>query len=404
MLATARNFSPEGRNLTRKGVRLRRSVDFSLTEPQVRLQAAAKTFSEREVEPRAVAIDRDGRMPDDLLPKLGAQGFLGLTVPKAYGGSELGHLSCSLVIEQLAHSGTGAWWLVGFNNSIPATIAEYASEGTKRRCLPFLCQGKTYASIQFTEEATGSDPDALTTSAALQGEHYVINGDKRFSTLGARDGVAMLFAKDVAGGCTALVIDKNVPGYSAGKIWETVGGGGIEPADVHFDNYRASKSNLLGKPGLGFDVLLDWVAAEKVQQCAANVGFAQAALDEAVRYANQRQSRGRPISAMQGIRWMLAEMQSKVTASRWLAYRAAALLDQHTSERQTEAALAKLFVVPATIEVTELSRRIHGAYGYTKDQKIERLCRAAIGALGVATTLEVNKSIVGAELVREKKP
>jgi len=305
-----------------------------------------------------------------------------------------------MVIEQLAYSGAGAWWLAGFNNSIGAAMAEHGQEAAVSGHLERMCLGTACASIQFTEADTGSDPDALTTTARLVDGRFLIDGQKRFSTFGARPGPAMLFAKDETGGCSAFIVDKNAPGYAAGQLRQTMGAGGVEPADVTLEQVAVPQDALLGRRGHGFGILLEWIAAEKVQQCAANVGYAQAALDEAVRFAGARQSRDRPISAMQGIRWMLAEMQGKLQASRWLTYRAASLLDTRVPGYQEEAALAKVFAVPATIEVGELSRRIHGAYGYTREYKIERLCRALAGATGVATSLEVNKSIVGGALVR----
>jgi len=359
-----------------------------------------REFTEREIEPRAAQIDREGRLPDDLIKKMAQIGLLGMTIPKQYGGTEAGNLSCVLACEQMAYSGTGAWWLMGFNNSIPECIAHFGSEELKQKYIKPLCDGTAYASIQFTEEETGSDPEALITTAVPDGDNYVVNGMKRFSTFGTRDGYAVLYTKDEAGECTAFVIEKNVAGYSASKVWELMGGGGMEAADVYFDNMRVPKANLLGEKGKGFNALLYWISTEKIEQCAAGVGIAQAALDEAVKYAKSRMVREKPISGMQGIRWMLADMQAKIEAARWLTYRAAFLQDQGAPDWMTEAAAAKLFVVPAMLEVTEIARRIHGAYGYTKEFKIERLYRVIAGAASIATTLEINRSIVGASLVR----
>jgi len=375
-------------------------MDFNLTEDQLMLQTTVREFTEREIEPIATQIDREGRLPDDLIKKMAQIGLFGMAIPKQYGGTEAGNLSCVLACEQVAYSGTGAWWLMGFNNSIPECIVHFGSEEIKQKYIRPLCDGTAYSSIQFTEEETGSDPEALITTAVPDGDNYVINGMKRFSTFGARDGYAVLYTKDEAGECTAFVIEKNVAGYSAEKVWELMGGGGMEAADVYFDNMRVPKANLLGEKGKGFNVLLYWISTEKIEQCAACVGIAQAAIDEAVKYAKSRMIRGKPISGMQGIRWMLADMQAKIEAARWLTYRAAFLQDQGATEWMTEAAAAKLFVVPATLEVTELARRIHGAYGYTKEFKIERLYRAIAGGAAIATTLEINRSMVGASLVR----
>ncbi len=378
-------------------------MNFNLTEDQIILQKSVKDFTKHDIEPIAAQIDLEGRLPNDLIQKLTRLGLLGMTVPKKYGGSEADNLSCVLAIEQIAYSGTGAWWLVAFNNSIPQSIAHFGSEKLKEKYLKPFCDGTSYASIQFTEAETGSDPKALTTTAIPNGDYYVVNGMKRLSTFGDRNGYAVLYAKDETGACSAFVIQKNCQGYTVEKTWELMGGGGIETADVYFQNMPVPKENLLGNKGKGFDILLYWIALEKIMQCSANVGIAQAALDEAVNYAKSRKARGKPISSMQGIKWMLADMQSKLEAVRWLTYRAAFLLDQQAADWKNEAAAAKLFVVPATMEVVNLARQIHGCYGYTKDFKIERLYRAAAGATGIATTLEINRSIVGNWVVERTK-
>ncbi|MFC1953188.1 acyl-CoA dehydrogenase family protein [Chloroflexota bacterium] len=375
-------------------------MDFNLTEEQLSIQKMAKTFNRQEIEPVADRLDSEGRLPDDLIMKYARNGLLGMTIPKIYGGSEAGHLACILTIEQLAYSGTGAWWLVGFNNSIPESIVRFGSESIKEEYLPLFCNGTTYASIQFTEEETGSDPGALTTTAVLEGDSYLINGMKRFSTFGARDGYAVIYARDEDGKCTSFIIEKNVQGYSVPKTWELMGGGGIEAVDVYFDNLNVPKDNLLGNKGEGAEILLFWIATEKVEQCAAAVGIAQAALDEAIKYVKTRTGKGKPVSAMQGIRWMLADMQAKVEACRWLTYKTAFAEEQQAPDWQIQAASAKLFVVPAAAEVVEMSRQLHGAYGYTREFKIEKLYRAIAGFSIVATSLEVNRSLVGSFLVR----
>jgi alkylation response protein AidB-like acyl-CoA dehydrogenase len=173
----------------------------------------------------------------------------------------------------------------------------------------------------------------------------------------------------------------------------------MEAFDVYFENFKVPQANLLGKKGGGVGILLYWIAIEKIQQCAAAVGVGQAALDEAVKYVQSRSSRGRHISTMQGIRWTLADMQAKLEACRWLTYKAAFAQDHESPNWQTEAATAKLFVVPAVGEIVEMSRRLHGAYGYTKEFKVEKLVRAVAGFSVIATTLEINRSIVGGSLV-----
>jgi len=375
-------------------------MDFNLTEDQLMLQTMVKEFTEREIEPIAARIDQEGRLPDDLIKRMAQLGLFGMTIPQKYCGTEVGNLNCILAIEQLAYSGTGAWWLAGLNNSVAESIAHFATEEQKEKYLRPFCDGTSYPSIQFTEEETGSDPEALITTATPDKDSYVINGMKRFITFGTRDGYATLYAKDETGKCSCFIIQKNAKGYSAPKIWQLMGGGGIEAADVYFEDMRVPEENLLGSKGEGFNVLLFWIAIEKVEQCAAAVGIAQAALDEAIKYAKSRMSRGKPISDMQGIRWMFAEMRAKIEAARWLTYRTAFLQDQKAKDWMMQAAIAKLSVIPTTMEVVEMARRIHGAYGYTREFKIERLYRAIAGATAIAVSLEINKSIVGSTMVR----
>jgi butyryl-CoA dehydrogenase len=375
-------------------------MDFELTEEQAMLQKTVKQFSNFEIEPIAAQIDQAGKLPDDLIMKMASLGLFGMSVPKEYGGSEVGDLCCAIACEKMAYSGTGAWWLLAFNNSIPETIAHFGSQYIKKQFLKPLCYGADYASIQFTEADTGSDPKALITRVKIAENGYLVNGMKRFSTFGARPGYSLLFAKDEDENCSAFVIQKGLPGYNVAKLWDLMGGGGIETADIDFEDMQVPEENLLGKKGQGFDILLYWIAIEKIQQCAASVGIAQAALDEAIKFAKSRLNRGKPIADMQGIRWQFAEMYSKLQAARWLTYRVAYLKDTNNKDWMTEAAAAKIMVVPATMEIVEMARRVHGAYGYTKEMKIERLYRAIAGASAIAVSLEINKSIVGGSLVR----
>jgi alkylation response protein AidB-like acyl-CoA dehydrogenase len=237
-------------------------------------------------------------------------------------------------------------------------------------------------------------------SAVPDGDDYIINGNKRFITFGARDGYATVYAKDETGNCTCFIVEKNCPGYSTDKTWELMGSGGVESTDIYFDNMRVPKANILGEKGKGFNILLSWVSSEKIEQCAVNTGMAQAALDEAVKYCKERMVRGKPLSEMQGIQWMLGEIKAKLEACRWMTYRAAYLQEQDAPNWIVEAATAKLFVIPTSIELVESARRLHGAYGYSREFKVERLARAITGAATIATSLEINRSIVGASLVR----
>ncbi len=374
-------------------------MNFDLSDEQIRLKSTLKKFVEKEIEPSANEMDSQGIIPEGLLKKMSHMGLLGMTIPQKYGGAGASYPDCILAVEQLAYSATGVWWLVAFTSSIPGCIVNHGTEAQKESCLYAVCRGMMIPSIQFTEAETGSDPRAVTTTVHEAEGRYVINGMKRFSTFAAREGYSILYGKDDEGGISAVIVPKFLPGYSVSTHYHLMGSGGMEAVDAYYDGVEVPVENLLGRKGRGMNLLLEWIADEKIQQCAACVGLGQAAMDEAVAFAKTRKA-GRGLqSDLQGIRWMLAEMAARLEAARWLTYRASHLKEVGFPGWMKEAAAAKIFVVPAAMEVVEQSRRIHGSYGYTKDFKIERIYRAVAGASAIAVSNEINKSIVGAALV-----
>ena len=375
-------------------------MDFTLNEKQKMLQSTVRDFTRKEIEPRWQEMEKSRRIPDNLLKQLASLGLFGMTVPVEYNGNDAGGFAHLLAIEQLAYSGTPAWWPAAFNNSLPEIICKFGTPEQKKRFVSPMFDGTKCFSVQFTEPDTGSDSRVLKTTARPDGDYYIINGQKRFSTFGARNGTAIVWTKDEEGGCTAFLVDKNCPGYTAPKIWELMGTGGIEPADVYYADVRVHKDQMFHKKGKGFDALLYWIAIEKVEGCIVAVALAQAALDEAVKYTKTRLANGKPISDMQGIRFELADLHAKIEACRWLTYRAAMLHEVDDPSFQTEAAACKLFVQPVVTDVISTALRLHGAYGYTTDFKIERLYRAQPGNVVISVSLEINKAIVGASLVK----
>ena len=377
------------------------TMDFEPSEEQRMLKRTIRKFTDQEISPHAMEMETLGKLPDELIKKMAALGLLGMNLPEAYGGSLSTCLECVLAIEQLSYSGTGAWWLAAFGNSIPETVFRFGTDHQKERYLPPTCTGDVYPSLQFTEAGTGSNPDRLRTRAVRSGDgSYVINGMKRFSTFGGRDGYAVLFTRDESEKCTAFLIDKKTPGYTFTPNYDLMGTGGVEASDVYFKNVNLPPGSILGEPGRGMAVLTHWIAYEKIQQCAACLGIAAAALDEAVAYIKESSGFESPQAYHQGVKWMLAEMHASLQACRWLTYRSAGMKDASDKNWMVEAAAAKIFVVPAALDIVNKSRTIHGANGYTKDLKIERLYRAIAGASVIAVSLEVNKSFVGNHLLK----
>jgi alkylation response protein AidB-like acyl-CoA dehydrogenase len=373
---------------------------FDLTEEELMVQKLARDFTVKEVEPVVEQIEKTNRTPREMLEKFAEVGLLGITLPKEYGGSDASVLADALVVEEVAKSGIGMEWLVSMNNSIGDTINHFASEQLKKKYLPPVCRGEQCLSILFTEPATGSDPKMITTTARLEGDHYVINGEKRFISWANWGGYGTLYAKDEEGKISCFIIEKNWEGYKTDPPYQKIGGHAQESVDVYFSDMKVPKENLVGEKGKGFEILLWWIAAEKIQQSAASLGIAEAALEESIKYAKDRLLRSGPMAGLQGIQWTLAEMKTRIEAIRWLTYKTACLRDEQAPNWITMAALCKTFAVPTAEEVTLLGLRLHSGYGYTTDFKIGRLHKAVLGGFGIATSIEVNKSIVGASLIR----
>ncbi|MDD1776010.1 MAG: acyl-CoA dehydrogenase, partial [Candidatus Methanomethylicus sp.] len=294
---------------------------------------------------------------------------------------------------------SAAFWPMAMNNSVAETIYHSGSEDQRKQFIPSLCDGSCFASMAFTEPDTGSDPTAIKTTGHPDGDTYVLNGTKRFITNGHKKGFGIFYAKDETEKVTAFVLDKSSEGYTWSKPWSLMGLAGQGLVDVFLKDVRVPKANILGEKGRGFHILLRWIAGERVQQMAFMVGMGQACLEESLKYAKERVVRGKPITAMQGIQWMLAEMHSNIEACKWWTYRIASKQDEG-GDIQVDSAALKLFVVPTIQEVARKGLQIHGSYGYCKDYKIERLYRAIAHAGVTASSTEIQKSLVGSALAR----
>ena len=377
-------------------------MDFTLSPESKMMVKAARDFAEQVIEPIAAKIEEDDALPDDILQKLAKARMLGMMVPKEYGGIGSSALNTILIIEELAKTGSAALYVMAMNNTVAETIYHWGSEDLRKRFIPSLCDGSSYAAMAFTEPGTGSDPTAITTTAKPDGDYYRLNGTKRFITQGHRKGFGVFYAKDETERVTAFVVDKSSEGYTWSKPWSLMGLAGQGLVDVFLKDVRVPKENILGEKGKGFPILLRWIAGERVEQMAFMVGMGQECLDESLKYARERMVTGRPMTAMQGFQWMLAEMHASVEACRWWTYRVASKQDEGGDIAVDSAAL-KLFIVPTIQEVARKALQIHGSYGYCKDYKIERLYRTIAHAGVTASSTELQKTIVGSTLARSKE-
>ena len=376
-------------------------MDFTLSGESKMIVKAARDFATREIEPIVVKIEEEDALPDDILKKFAKARMLGMMIPKEYGGIGSSALNMILILEELAKTGSAAAFQMAFSNSIAETLYYWGSEDIRRRFLPPLCDGSQFPAMAFTEPGTGSDPRAITTTATPDGDYYRISGTKRFVTMGHKPGFGIFYAKDETKRITAFIVDKSAEGYSWSKTWALMGLAGQGLVDVFLKDVKVPKENILAEKGKGFHILLRWIAGERIQQMAFIVGMGQECLNESLTFAKERMVRGRPVIAMQGFQWMLAEMHASIEACRWWTYRVASKQDEG-GDIQVDSAALKLFVVPTIQEVARKGLQIHGSYGYCKDYKIERLYRTIAHAGITAGSIEIQKTLVGSALTRSK--
>lgn len=374
-------------------------MEFALTAEQKDFQEKARQFARREIAPFAVQVDQEGRIPPDLNRKLAEAGFVGMLIPSQFGGTDVGMLNCVLAMEQLSYPVCQCLEAMG-NNIVGRAITLTGTEEQKRRYLPDLASGALMGSYSFTEPGTGSDPKSLVTTARLDGEHWVLNGIKRFHSGGHLKGPAIIFANVDGKETTAFLVDKLGPGYRCSKPFELMMGRGLETVDTRFEDVRVPKENVLGTVGGGFNILFSITAEGRLTLSAIAIALAQAALDESVSFVRERLEAERRQASFQTTRWLLAEMALRLPPARVTAYRIAWLTDTGEDTRMTSA-IIKLFAARVATEVTDMAMDIHGLSGLVKGSKMERIYRQAKQFDLTEGTSEVQRTIVaGSVLMR----
>jgi butyryl-CoA dehydrogenase len=379
-------------------------VDFNLSEQEKMIQGTAGDFAHKSVRPVAMEIDRKCEFPFVLAGEMGNMGYFGLPYPPGYGGAGAGYIGYVLVIEQLCRIAMVAGAIIGVNSLAEESIFRYGSEEQKQRFLVPLTKGERLSSFAFTEAATGSDPRAIETRARPDGDDFIISGQKQFVALAPASQVAVVFArneKDEKGRLSAFIVDTSSSGYHLRHPCETLGVRGLSPTVIYLDDVRVPRENLLGEPAAGYGIMLEAISVGKLAVAAEAVGVGQGALELALNSARDRKARCNPIAELLSIKWLLAEMTSRVEASRWLTYRAASLYDVGDKIAK-ESATAKLFASQAAVEVTRMAMQVHGAYGYMKDMEIERLYRDAKLTEIYEGVSEIQRVIIADNLLQEK--
>ncbi len=348
-------------------------------EMQELIRKSAKAFAEKEIAPIAAQIDENEEVPVELFNKIAKNNYMGITIPKKYGGAGAGYVAMAIVMEELAKKCASTTLLITSPNSLLGLpILNFGTEEQKRKYLTPVVTGKIQGTFALTEPGACSDAASIKTTAAKDGDSYILNGRKTFITAATVADYAIVFAvTDTAKGLkgiTAFFVESNTKGYSVGKKERKMGVTGSPTADIILDNVRVHKDNILGKESEGFIMAMKTLDSGRLIVAAQSLGIAQAAMDEAVKYVKEREQFGKSLSKFQGIQFMLADMETKINCVRALIYDVAQKKDNGLNI-SNEAAMAKYYASETAFEVASKALQLHGGYGYMKDYPIERIFR-----------------------------
>jgi len=378
-------------------------ISLELTPEQEAIRQMVREFAEAEIRPVVSYYDETQEFPHQLFAKMGELGLLGILVPPEYGGAGLGYMEFALIIEELARVCPAIALSVAAHNGLCTNhILSFGSEELKRRYLPELASGKALGAWALTEPGSGSDAAALRTTARREGDVYILNGSKSFTTHGGVGSIAVVMAltdpQRGRHGISAFVLEKGMPGFSAGKKENKLGMRASDTTTLLLDNVRVPAENLIGTEGEGYRQALYVLDGGRISIAALAVGLAQGALEHALQYALQRQQFGQPLVEFQAIQMKLACLSTELEAARLLTYRAAWLRQQGRSVR-LEAAQAKLFASELAVRAAEEAVQIFGGYGYVKDYPVEKLYRdAKLLTIGEGTS-EIQRLIIARQLL-----
>ncbi|MFF9476645.1 acyl-CoA dehydrogenase family protein [Streptomyces roseolus] len=377
-------------------------MDLALSEEQQDVRRLAEDFVAREVAPHAVAWDRAEEVDRGIVKKLGAVGFLGLTLPEEYGGSGGDHLTYCLVTEELGRGDSSVRGIVSVSLGLVAkTLASWGTEEQKRTWLPRLASGEALGCFGLTEPGTGSDAGNLSTRAVRDGGDYVIDGSKMFITNGTWADVVLLFARtgDAPGhrGVSAFLVPADTPGLTRRAVHGKLGLRGQATAELVLEGVRVPASAMLGPEGKGFAVAMSALAKGRMSVAAGCVGIAQAALDAAVRYAGEREQFGKSIASYQLVQELLSDISVDVDAARLLTWRVADLVDRG-EDFATAASKAKLYASEAAVRCANNALQVFGGYGYIDEYPVGKLLRDARVMTLYEGTSQIQKLIIGRSL------
>jgi butyryl-CoA dehydrogenase len=381
------------------------SPEFDLGEDQRAVREMVRDFAENEIRPIAMHIDETHEFPLATAKKMGELGLMGLFVPEAYGGAGMDYVSYVIAIEELSRVCASHGVIASAHNSLVCyPILTYGNEAQKQKYLTRLARGEWIGAYCLTEPNAGSNAANQQTTAALDGDHYVLNGTKLFVTNAGPSDVLVVYASTDKAlgpkGISAFIVEPGMPGVTKGKKEKKLGIHASDTREIALVNARVPKENLLGEHNKGYTVALATLGGGRIGIAAQAIGIAQAALEAAVRYAGERKQFDRTIGEFDAIRAMLADSAVEVATARLLTYQSAWLRDQGRPHVK-EASLAKWHASEAATRCANWAIQVHGGYGYLTEFTVERLWRDARICEIYEGTTEVQKMVVAAQVLKE---
>lgn len=381
-------------------------MDFALTDTQQMIRDAAREFAQKEIAPIAAEFDQSGEFPIETIRKAGELGFMGIESPEEYGGAGLDTICYALVVEEISAADAAHGTIVSVNNSLYGTpLLEYGSDEQKRRLLEPVAAGRVNGAYALTEAQSGSDAAAMRSQARASpdGSYYTINARKSWITSGPVAKYIILFARTGAAdakppGVTAFVIDTEEPGFKRGKVEPKLGIRGSATCEIELDDYRCPAENRIGEEGDGFRIAMAVLDTGRIGIAAQALGIAEAAYGAALDYSRERKAFNAPIGSFQAIQFKIADMKSRIEASRLLVMKAAwnkPIAKQAGTKNTLNGSIAKLYASETAMFVTHQALQIHGGMGYSRELPLERYFRDAKITEIYEGTSEIQRLVIG---------
>jgi alkylation response protein AidB-like acyl-CoA dehydrogenase len=376
---------------------------FALTDEQRMVQAMAREFAETHIKPIADEIDREARFPHETVKRMGELGLLGIVVPEAWGGGGGDTVAYVVALIEIAKQCASHAVVMSVNNSLYCwPILAYGTDAQKARLLTPFAAGQKIGAFALTEPQAGSDASNQQTIAVRDGDHYVLSGRKVFVTNGRESSAVLVFCQTdrTKGrqGITALVVEKDTPGFLVTKTEDKLGLRASDTAELVFEDCRVPVANRLGEEGQGYRIALAALDGGRIGIAAQAIGIAEGAYERALGYARERRAFGVPIGQHQMVQWMLADMATAIEAARLLTLRAAALKDAGRPYA-TASSMAKLFAAEMAMKVTTDAVQIHGGYGYIREYQVERAFRDAKITQIYEGTSQIQKLVIARDVL-----